>query len=46
MGLLLHFPSRGSRATQATGLALLANASAIARPSLSQQSRRDVRTIQ
>ncbi len=43
MGLLLHSPSQGS---QATGLALLANASAIARPSLSQRSRRDVRAVQ
>ncbi len=42
MGLLLHCPSWGS---QATGLALLANASAIARPNLPQQSRRDVRTV-
>ncbi len=41
--LLLHSPSWGS---QATMLALLANASTIARPCLSQRSRRDVREIQ
>ncbi len=43
MGLLFHSPSRGS---QDTGLALLANASGIAQSNLSQQSRRDVRTVQ
>jgi hypothetical protein len=42
-GLLFHSPSRGS---QATTLALLANAFAIARPSLSHRSMRDVRAVQ
>jgi len=42
-GLLFHSPSRGS---QVTTLALLANASAIAQPSLSHWSKRDVRAIQ
>jgi len=41
--LLLHSPSRRS---QATVLALPTNASTIARPILSQRSRRDVREIQ
>jgi hypothetical protein len=43
MGLFLHSPSRESQATE---LALLANAFAIVRPSLSQRSRRDARAVQ